>query len=199
MIPHTRARTMSGPSTTSGRVRARSNDDGVPAHLLCSVCLDTPCGRVEQCSNGHILCAEAGDGSCVSTMRAHARGQGTVPSCPECRVRLSDNLQRCLSAEQSIAALPAACRHCAEASTRGEVSGHEAECPRAPARCAAGPDGCPWEGLLGEREAHEAACMRGRAATRDTTERVAPLRLSEQADEFQISINISSVFSCFQI
>ena len=155
---------MSGTSTASlGRVRARADDDGVPAHLLCSVCLDAPCGRVEQCANGHILCAEAGDDSCLATMREHARGQGTTPTCPECRCPLPEDLQRCLSAEQTIAALPAVCRHCAAASTRGEVTGHEAQCPRAPAKCAAGPDGCHWEGLAREREAHEATCMRGRA------------------------------------
>jgi hypothetical protein len=35
------------------------------------VCLDAPAGRVEQCMNGHLLCAEVGD-SCLAKLRAHA-------------------------------------------------------------------------------------------------------------------------------
>jgi hypothetical protein len=34
-----------------GQVRARADND-VPEHLRCSVCLDAPCGRIEQCANG---------------------------------------------------------------------------------------------------------------------------------------------------
>ena len=44
---------MSGATSASrGRVRARAEDDGVPEHLKCSVCLDAPWGRIEQCANG---------------------------------------------------------------------------------------------------------------------------------------------------
>jgi hypothetical protein len=44
---------MSGATAASrGRVRARVDDDEVPEHLRCSVCLDAPCGRIEQCTNG---------------------------------------------------------------------------------------------------------------------------------------------------
>jgi len=89
--------------------------------------------------------------------------------CPYCRKELAGDPIRALSAEQSIAALPAACRHCTAASTRGEVLGHEVQCPRAPARCAAAADACPWEGMAGEREAHEATCLRGRANTTDAS------------------------------
>jgi hypothetical protein len=90
---------MSGASPASrGVVRPRADDDGVPAHLLCSVCMDATCGRVEQCANGHILCAEADFGltsaSCLATMREHAYGQGTTPTCPECRCPLPEELQR---------------------------------------------------------------------------------------------------------
>jgi hypothetical protein len=51
---HTRARAMSrATAASSGRVRARAEDgDGVPEHLKCSVCLDAPSGRIEQCTNG---------------------------------------------------------------------------------------------------------------------------------------------------
>jgi hypothetical protein len=35
-----------------GRVRARADDDDVPEYLKCSVCLDAPVGRTEQCANG---------------------------------------------------------------------------------------------------------------------------------------------------
>jgi len=43
---------MSGASAASrGQVRAR-DDDEVPEHLQCSVCLSAPFGRIEQCTNG---------------------------------------------------------------------------------------------------------------------------------------------------
>jgi hypothetical protein len=38
----------------------RPDCDDVPDHLKCCVCLDAPTERVEQCLNGHLLCAEAG-------------------------------------------------------------------------------------------------------------------------------------------
>ena len=51
--------TMSSASTVArersshGRVRTRAEaDDDVPEHLKCSVCLDAPCGRIEQCASG---------------------------------------------------------------------------------------------------------------------------------------------------
>jgi hypothetical protein len=45
---------MSGTAASHGRVHARADaeDDGVPEHLRCSVCLDAPSGRIEQCTNG---------------------------------------------------------------------------------------------------------------------------------------------------
>jgi len=106
------------------------------------------------------MCAEAGaEGGDACSTRVRARAL----RCPVCRQALAEAPIRALSAEQTIAALPATCRHCSAASTRGEVVGHEAQCPRAPARCAAGGDGCRWEGLAGERDAHEATCVWGRA------------------------------------
>jgi len=113
---------------------------------------------------GHLMCAEAGaeGGDACSTQ---VRSVRTGAKCPVCRQALPRDPIRGLTAEQTIAALPATCRHCDAGTTRGEVLGHETQCPRAPARCAAGADGCGWEGAAGEREAHEATCMRGRAAT----------------------------------
>ena len=64
-------------------------------------------------------------------------------------------------AEQTIAALPATCRHClGEATfTRGTLAAHEASCPSAPnVRCDAGKEGCTWDGRESERVAHQAAC-----------------------------------------
>ena len=57
-------------------------------------------GRVEQCPNGHILCAEAGDGYCLAKLRAHASKQGTAPEdlkCPKCRCPLPPDLPRNLA------------------------------------------------------------------------------------------------------
>lgn len=122
------------------------------------------------------MCAEAepapggghGDGevrqrSCAQKVREAER----VPRCPTCRVILAKNVVRAiraLSAEQSIAALPSLCRYCKTNVPRDGLQSHEAACPRAPELCAAGGDGgCRWTGPRGERDAHEATCVRGRA------------------------------------
>jgi hypothetical protein len=136
---------------------ARSTDGAtaaysVPEHLLCSVCHDAPCGRIEQCENGHLLCAEAeiGVGEACSVQVRSVGGR-----CPVCLRGMASMPIRAISAEQSIAALPAMCRHCDAASTRGEVLAHVAQCPRSPAQCAAAAaEGCRGEGLTGTREAH---------------------------------------------
>jgi hypothetical protein len=118
------------------------------------------------------MCAEAGpEGGDECSVQV--RGARAKPTCPVCRQALARNPIRALAVEQTITALPAACRHCAGPSTRGAVLAHEAQCPRAPARCAAGADGCPWKGPAGEREAHEATCVWGRA-TGNTTEAIEP-------------------------
>jgi hypothetical protein len=107
------------------------------------------------------MCAEVeteGEDACSTQVRARAA------RCPVCRQALASPPIRALAVEHSIAALPAACRHCEVVSTRGEVLGHEAQCPRAPAECAASVDGCRWKRAAGDREAHEATCVWGRAA-----------------------------------
>ena len=169
-------RAMSGATASRGHVRARTEAaaaDEAPEHLLCCVCLDVPCGLIEQCCNGHLICAEVeptdeaaaggaggagGAAACAAQIRA-MRG----PKCPLCRVALGDTPIRALSAMQSVATLRAVCRHrgCSHGTTRGELRLHEGACPRAPARCVANADGCRWEGLAAEREAHEATCMCG--------------------------------------
>jgi predicted alpha/beta hydrolase len=107
------------------------------------------------------MCAEAGpEGGEACSVKVR---QTNPKKCPVCRTALARNPIRALSAEQGIAVLPATCTHFFTASTRGELLGHEARCPRAPARCVAGADGCRWEGHAGEREAHEAMCVWGRA------------------------------------
>ena len=132
--------------------------DDVPDHLACSVCLAAPRGRVESCRNGHALCAQAGDGSCLAKLRRHAREQGAAPRCPSCRCPLPEELTRCIVAEQAIALLPATARYRAEArsaiSERGELAAHAASYACAAVRCA----GCAWQGSVGERAAHEASC-----------------------------------------
>ena len=102
--------------------------DDVPAHLTCSVCLDAPPGRVEQCPRGHILCAHApaarargggwgragagagwglgagageGEGSCLAKLRMNAVTQHAAPLCPVCRCQLPAELQRSLVADRA--------------------------------------------------------------------------------------------------
>jgi len=97
-------------------------DDHVPEHLLCCGCLDAPTGRVEQCANGHLLCAEYSTregtartgASCLPKLRAQVLGHGRAASCPACRCPLPRNLPRSFVAEETIALLPTTCRYCAE-------------------------------------------------------------------------------------
>ena len=127
----------------------------------CTLLTEAPQGRIEQCTNGHLLCSEAGDGdgtSCASRVRA-VRG----PKCPVCRHGLPSTAIRALCAEQTIAALPARCHHCSSSMQRGSLRVHEEVCPRAPVLCAAEDGGCRWTGPRAEQDAHEATCMWGRA------------------------------------
>ena len=82
-------------SSTGGVARARdAAADDVPDLLLCCVCFDAPRGRIESCVNGHILCAEAGDGSCLAKLREQASGhheEGEAHAmCPVCRCLLPE-------------------------------------------------------------------------------------------------------------
>ena len=69
--------------------------------------------------------------SCAHQIRASRTGK----NCPVCRQTLPEVEIRALSAEQSVAALPASCPHCDEAMNRGQLRRHELICPRAPATC----------------------------------------------------------------
>ena len=69
--------------------------------------------------------------SCAHQIQASRTGK----NCPVCRQTLPDVEIRALSAEQSVAALPASCPHCDEAMNRGQLRRHELICPRAPATC----------------------------------------------------------------
>jgi len=123
--------------------------------------MEAPEGRIEQCTNGHLLCAEAGEGdgsSCAAGLR-NVRG----PKCPVCRHGLPKNAIRALCAEQSIRALPSTCRYCSSSIAREMLGGHEAACPQAPVACAAEDGGCRWTGVREERDAHEYSCIRGKA------------------------------------
>jgi|AntAceMinimDraft_1070359.scaffolds.fasta_scaffold36390_2 hypothetical protein len=142
--------------------------------------VEAPWGHIEQCCNGHLLCAEAEDAgtmlassveiaaiagqqvqaSCASRVRTD-RG----PKCPVCRHGLPSRAIRALSAEQSIAGLPSRCRHCQSGMPRGSLRAHEAACPQVPTSCVAGGDGCRWTGAREERDAHEATCVWGEADT----------------------------------
>eukprot|EP00964_Phaeocystis_antarctica_P056853 scaffold33579_cov58-Phaeocystis_antarctica.AAC.6 len=113
--------------------------------LDCPVCLTLPVGEVHQCHNGHCYCVE-----CWGEFRAPRR-------CPECRQALPQ-LNRNRAQEERIAALPAQCDHCAEATTRGAKAAHELACPQRPANCFGAAAGCGWAGVAAGQEAHEAAC-----------------------------------------
>jgi hypothetical protein len=142
-----------------GDVEGAAAAGAVPEHLVCYVCHSLPAGRVEQCANGHLLCAEAGPDSCLAGLRAHAFELNIAPKC-FCSCPLPPVLNRCLVAEQTIVLLPAACPHCAQSTTRGDLTAHEVACPSAPdVGCAAAADeGCAWEGREAERAAHKAGC-----------------------------------------
>jgi ankyrin repeat protein len=136
------------PAATRGR---EEEEDEVPDHLVCAVCLDAPPAHVYQCRYGHLLCS-----GCLAKVRSRAGGQ--PPKCPTCRTELPDELIRCLAAEQTIALLPATCRHCLEKTTRGALVSHELSCASAPdVKCAAHA-GCAWKGRESDRAAHEAEC-----------------------------------------
>ena len=113
--------------------------------LDCPVCLTLPGGEVHQCHNGHCYCVE-----CWGEFRAPRR-------CPECRQALPQ-LNRNRAQEERIAALPAQCDHCAEATTRGAKAAHELACPQRPANCFGAAAGCGWAGVAAGQQAHEAAC-----------------------------------------
>lgn len=96
----------------------------MPAHLLCCGCLRTPAGRIDQCANGHLLCADevvtseetVRLDSCLRKLRMQAfiRATDRTSSCPACRCYLPHDLPRSFIAEEAIALLPTTCQYCAE-------------------------------------------------------------------------------------
>ena len=110
---------------------------------MCPVCLTLPMGEVHQCNKGHCYCV-----GCWNRLD---------PRCPECRQPIQDS-NRNRDREARIAALEAACDHCAEPTTRGTKAAHMLMCPRRPTACAGATVGCGWSGVAAEQAAHEAAC-----------------------------------------
>lgn len=94
-------------------------------HLVCPACLDVCDGHIHQCPQGHLICSEC-DRSLASR------------TCPTCRGALpsAEAPERNRFAERMIAALPYVCEHCGAATTRGERTAHEVECPGRPRVCA---------------------------------------------------------------
>jgi ankyrin repeat protein len=159
---------MSAAATTPATTRGREEEeDEVRDHLVCAVCLDAPPAHVYQCRYGHLLCS-----GCLTEVRSRA---GLHPlTCPTCRVGLLNELIRCLAAEQTIALLPATCRHCIEKTTRGALVSHEWSCPSAPdVTCSAHAEGCVWVGKESRRSAHETGCAIVRLCARFDVERQA--------------------------
>jgi hypothetical protein len=166
---------MSAAANTPAITTRVREDDNVPDHLQCYVCLDAPPNNAQQCRFGHLLCGE--EGSCLSKLRSSAIKEGKEPQCPACRTPLPEELSKCLSAEHSIALLPATCRHCTEKTTRGALVAHERSCPSAPdVTCAAQADGCAWKGCELDRAAHELECAIVRLRARFDVEREATSR-----------------------
>ena len=126
-----------------------------PHHLKCVACLSLPEHRVEQCKNGHLICA-GGEGSCLARLRSDTSRR---PTCPYCRTPLY-NLARCLVAENCIACLPGTCKHCLSEFKRSELCVHEASCPKEKVSCSA--EGCDWCDMRELRAEHERGCVRGR-------------------------------------
>jgi hypothetical protein len=138
-------------SAAATRGREEEQDADVTKHLECCICLDAAPNNVYQCRNGHLLCS-----GCLDELRTRAVGQ--PPKCPTCRVGLPEEPIRCLGVEQSIALLPAICRHCKETTTRGALVSHEFNCASAPdVKCAAHA-GCACKGRESDRAAHETEC-----------------------------------------
>ena len=97
--------------------------DDLAASLACPVCLELPAGEFHQCQEGHCYCVDC-------WRRLHPR------HCPECRepVMLKN---RNRDREARIAALPAACDHCDQITTRGAMAEHLRTCQQRLATCTA--------------------------------------------------------------
>ena len=113
--------------------------------LECPICLTLPADEVHQCHNGHCYCVD-----CWNKLLDPRR-------CPECRDPLPQ-MNRNRDREERIAALPAQCDHCGEATTRGAKPAHERACPQRPVQCMGAAAGCSWAGVAAEQQAHEATC-----------------------------------------
>ena len=96
---------------------------------------EIPHGKIYQCRNGHLLCAEVkslGRLENVSGNSCYERCSRNSLRCPTCCTTLRrDDPIRALVAEQSIALLPSSCSRCGEITTRGEMRTHESTCPLA--------------------------------------------------------------------
>eukprot|EP00794_Sanderia_malayensis_P018674 gene18674-20559_t len=91
--------------------------------LSCTVCLDLPFGAIYQCQNGHLNCSR-----CFNHLLADARLKNESAKCPSCRIEISHKTcTRNLAVESAVSELPAECRHCRTAFTRGDVTWHENE------------------------------------------------------------------------
>jgi ankyrin repeat protein len=163
-------------NTTGVRLRREDEDEDADAHVpdqfRCCICWDAPAGNVQQCRNGHLFCGsgDGEEGGCLDKLRTSA--QGEEPPCPVCRTALPEESNRNLAVEQTIALLPATCRHCTLATTWGALGLHEETCPSAPVvACAAHKEGCAWTGRESARGAHEAECALALQRARSDVER----------------------------
>lgn len=127
--------------------RSGSASPALSMALECAICLTLPADEVHQCHNSHCYCVD-----CWNKLLDPRR-------CPECRDPLPQ-MNRNRDREERIAALPAQCDHCGEATTHGNKPAHERACPQRPVKCMGAAAGCSWAGVAAEQQAHEAICPR---------------------------------------
>ena len=96
--------------------------------LQCALCIDIPDGKVVQCRNGHIFCAD-----CLDKLR-DSRGPMS-DTCPTCRVALPDLPIRNRIAERAIGNLPGPCPGCGTSMLRKDIIAHKATCADIMVKC----------------------------------------------------------------
>ena len=103
--------------------KAPAQADSVPS---CSICMESPSGDINQCTQGHLICTGCFDhyteGHCSGEEIRCPTCKSSMPRDPKARIR--NRL-----AEQIIESSPAACEHCGFVATRGRLASTHSPCP----------------------------------------------------------------------